>query len=546
MFRHIMDQPPHDPSDGPIALIMVPTRELAVQIHAECSKFVKATNIRSACVYGGAGVKHQIGDLKRGAEVVVCTPGRMIDVLCANKGRVTNLKRVTYLVLDEADRMFDMGFEPQITRIIQNIRPGRQTVLFSATFPRSVEVAARRILIKPVEISIAGKGVVADTIQQQVKVITEENKVKVLLECIADWYDKGSILIFVDTQESTDILWREILKSGYTSCGSLHGGKEQLDRDFTLKIFKSGEMKILVATSVAARGLDVPSIRCVINFDCPNHLEDYVHRCGRTGRAGVPGTAITFLTPSQEQYSRDLVKAITASGQDVPPDLAKIYNDFESKRKAGVVQKHKSQFLNSKGFKFDDAEDKAKGDLLKIQKMSYGVTQGEEYDINADSDEDIDDDDEEFVVRDDGLSVTQALTQELMTSQGPGGANAGDRAKQFASEIVSKAASKLHSAMRYSEELEVNDYPQNARWKVLNQAGLATITEITGCGLTTKGTHVAPGRNPPPGQRKLFLFIEGNTVDEVKKAKYEVKRMLDEAVQTGRPDAQQSYGKYSV
>lgn len=175
-----MDQPPLDPADGPIALIMVPTRELAVQIHNECNKFVKATNIRSACVYGGAGVKHQIGDLKRGAEVVVCTPGRMIDVLCANKGRVTNLKRVTYLVLDEADRMFDMGFvclinflssylssfspylsyfvnvnsthfykEPQITRIIQNIRPGRQTVLFSATFPRSVEVAARRILIKP-------------------------------------------------------------------------------------------------------------------------------------------------------------------------------------------------------------------------------------------------------------------------------------------------------------------------------------------------------------------------------------------------------------
>lgn len=431
-----------------------------------------------------------------------------------------------------------MGFEPQITRIIQNIRPNRQTVLFSATFPRSVEIAARKILIKPVEISIRGKGVVSDTITQLVRVIVEEDKMKVLLEYIADWYDRGNILVFVDTQESTDQLWREILKSGYTSCGSLHGGKEQLDRDFTLKEFKAGNIKILVATSVAARGLDVPLIRLVVNFDCPNHLEDYVHRCGRTGRAGVAGTAVTFLTPAQEQYSRDLVKAITASGQDVPPELAKIYNDFESKRKAGVAKKHKSQFLNVRGFKFDDTEAKQKNDLLKIQKMAHGVVA--EYDINIDSDEDIDDDEEEEQV------TTEALQFELMSNtKTVGGDDAGERAKLFAQDIVNKQVSKLHSSMRYSEDLEINDYPQAARWKVLQQAGMESIREMTGCGLTTKGVFVAPGRPAPAGQRKLFLFIEGNTVDEVRKAKFEIKRMLDEAVQTGRPDAQ-TYGKYTV
>jgi ATP-dependent RNA helicase DDX46/PRP5 len=267
-----------------------------------------------------------------------------------------------------------------------------------------------------------------------------------------------------------------------------------------------------------------------------------VHRCGRTGRAGVPGTAVTFLTPSEEQYSRDLVKAMTAAGQDLPPELAKIYNDFESKRKSGVVRKHKSQFLNSSGFKFDDAEDKAKDAVLKIQKMSYGVT-NTEYDINVDSDEDIEDDDE-YVNREEGIT-TESLQQELMSRKGPGGDDAGDRAKQFAADIVNRQVSKLHSAMRYSEDLEVNDYPQAARWKVIQQSGIASITEITGCGITTKGTFVAPGRQPPPGQRKLFLFIEGNTVDEVKKAKFEIKRMLDEACQTCRPD-QQTYGKYSV
>jgi ATP-dependent RNA helicase DDX46/PRP5 len=253
----------------------------------------------------------------------------------------------------------------------------------------------------------------------------------------------------------------------------------------------------------------------------------------------VAGTAVTFLAPAEEQYSRDLVKAITASGQDVPPELAKIYNDFESKRKAGVARKHKSQFLDVRGFKFDDSEDKAKTDHEKIQKRAHGVVA--DYDINLDSDDEEDEDEEPEREQ----VTTEALQHELMSSRAAGGEDAGERAKQFANEIVSKQVSKLHSAMRYSEDLEINDYPQSARWKVLQQSGMQSITEMTGCGLTTKGVFVAPGRQPPAGQRKLFLFIEGNTVDEVRKAKFEIKRMLDEAVQTSRPDTH-TYGKYTV
>lgn len=168
MFRHIMDQPELDEDDGPIAIIMTPTRELAMQITTECKKFTKSLALKAVCVYGGTGISEQIAELKRGCEIIVCTPGRMIDMLSANSGRVTNLRRCTYVVLDEADRMFDMGFEPQVTKILDNVRPDRQTVMFSATFPRQMEALARRILNKPIEVQVGGRSVVCKEVDQHV------------------------------------------------------------------------------------------------------------------------------------------------------------------------------------------------------------------------------------------------------------------------------------------------------------------------------------------------------------------------------------------
>jgi len=176
MFRHILDQPPLEETDGPIGIIMSPTRELCLQIGKECKKFCRALNLRVVCVYGGMGISEQIAELKRGAEIVVCTPGRMIDMLIANNGRVTNLRRVTYIVLDEADRMFDMGFEPQVMRIFENTRPDRQTVIFSATFPRQMEALARRILNKPIEITVGGRSIVCADVEQHVIVIEDDQK----------------------------------------------------------------------------------------------------------------------------------------------------------------------------------------------------------------------------------------------------------------------------------------------------------------------------------------------------------------------------------
>ena len=283
---------------------------------------------KAVCAYGGSPIKDQIADMKKGAEIIVCTPGRMIDLLTANSGRVTNLKRVTYLVLDEADRMFDMGFEPQVMKIVNNIRPDRQTLLFSATFPKQMDSLARKILKKPLEITVGGRSVVAAEIDQIVEVRAEDTKFNRLLEILGQLYNEdpeARTLIFVDRQEAADNLLRELLRKSYLAM-SLHGGKDQVDRDTTISDFKSGVVPIVIATSVAARGLDVKQLKLVINYDAPNHMEDYVHRAGRTGRAGNKGTCITFITPEQDRYSVDIYRALKASNATIPPELEELAN----------------------------------------------------------------------------------------------------------------------------------------------------------------------------------------------------------------------------
>lgn len=631
LFRHVMDQPPLKPGDGPIALIMAPTRELVCQIHAECKKFKPATELRSIAVYGGAGVASQIGDLKRGGEIVVCTPGRMIDILSSNKGRITNLLRVTYLVLDEADRMFDMGFEPQIMRIINNIRPDRQTVMFSATFPRPVENAARKILKNPIEITIRGRAVVADTIEQIIEVVHDGDKFRRVMALIPEWYEKGSILIFVDTQEAVDALFHDILKSGF-NCRALHGGMDQIDRDSTIDDFKSGRVKILVATSVAARGLDVPQIRLVVNYDVPNHLEDYVHRVGRTGRAGREGTAITYITPDEDQYAPDLVKALTQAGKPVPEELKKLADGFEEKVKAGKAKKHISGFVKNTGYQFTEEEEERRRKEKKLQRLMLGVEEDiSDEDIEPKKDEEKDElleqikenqaeKEKEIGIEKEaeviatsspppptiGVPTEEKVTASTAASVSPLGVPAAvppivplpfgivppspliamvgmvdpaktesvidealkqvqkqpssaslspeeamKKAQKFAEELnlkatLAKAAlSSVIGTRRHEAEFEINDFPQQARWKVTNKEALAAVTEFTGCAITVKGVYCPPGKNPPPGERRLYLLIEGPSDEAVANAKTELKKLLEAVMLTIKPERRQP-GKYSV
>ncbi|XP_047054891.1 DEAD-box ATP-dependent RNA helicase 30-like [Lolium rigidum] len=338
---HVGAQPRLEQGDGPIVLILAPTRELAVQIQAEATKFGSYSRTRSTCIYGGAPKGPQIRDLRRGVEIAIATPGRLIDMLEAGH---TNLRRVTYLVLDEADRMLDMGFEPQIRKILAQIRPDRQTLYWSATWPREVESLARQFLSNPYKVMIGTAELKANhSIQQIVEVISDHEKYPRLSKLLSDLMDGSRILIFFQTKKECDKVTRQLRMDGWPAL-SIHGDKAQSERDYVLAEFKSGKSPIMAATDVAARGLDVKDIKCVINFDFPTTIEDYIHRIGRTGRAGATGMAFTFFTHSNAKYSRNLVKILREAGQVVNPALESMSksagsmgggNNFRSRGRGG-------------------------------------------------------------------------------------------------------------------------------------------------------------------------------------------------------------------
>ncbi|XP_053993125.1 probable ATP-dependent RNA helicase DDX46 [Hylaeus volcanicus] len=380
LVRHVLHQPPLRTNEGPIGLVLAPTRELAVQIQREAHRYTKATGLRSTSVYGGTGIGEQLSALKRGSEIVIGTPGRLIDVLTINCGKILNLRRVTFCILDEADRMFDMGFEPQIMSILKNIRPDRQTALFSATFPPVIESLARRILQKPLEISVGNKGQTASRIEQYIEVWTNyREKFLRLLQLLGEWNDHGSIIIFVSKQNEADELFAELLKYGYPSF-VLHGGQDQADRDFTVQDFKEGSKAILVATSVAARGLDVMSVVLVINFVAPDHLEDYVHRIGRTGRAGNIGVAYTFLLPQEGDKAEDLIKALKQSQRPVPEQVQELADEFRAKCNMGLACQHKKKGFRGKGFKFTAAEQSRQQQERQRVKKQLGMNESDNED----------------------------------------------------------------------------------------------------------------------------------------------------------------------
>ena len=267
---HINNQPYLERGDGPIVLVLAPTRELAQQIQEVAQEFGRTSRIKNTCVFGGAPKGPQLRDLEHGCEIVIATPGRLIDFLEMGK---TNLRRCTYLVLDEADRMLDMGFEPQIRKIVEQIRPDRQVLMWSATWPKEVRNLAEDFLRDYVHINIGAHSLHANhNILQIVDVCEEhqkEQKLSRLLDEIA-CEATNKILIFVETKRKADELTRLMRRDGYPAM-CIHGDKQQKERDWVLGEFKKGATMILVATDVAARGLDVDDVKFVINYDYPNN-----------------------------------------------------------------------------------------------------------------------------------------------------------------------------------------------------------------------------------------------------------------------------------
>ena len=288
---------------GPLMLVVTPTRELAAQIPEVCGAIAQSTHHRVLSVVGGVSYNPQIASLKRGCDVLIATPGRLIDLM---EQGAAHLSHVEVLVLDEADRMLDMGFFPSVKKIVAATPKSRQTLLFSATIDRSIEKVAGSLLHDPAIVEIAHKGDTADTIEQCIVRVPQSLKNDLLRATIASWGSER-VIVFARTRSRADSTCRRLKRAGY-KVEAIHSSRSQNQRRRALENFESGETDILVATDVLARGIDVDEVNYVVNLDLPTQAEDYVHRIGRTGRAGARGRAISFVTPETEDALRDIEK----------------------------------------------------------------------------------------------------------------------------------------------------------------------------------------------------------------------------------------------
>ncbi len=320
MMVHIMDQRELVKGEGPIALIAAPTRELAEQIHRETRKFSRPYNLTVCAAFGGLAKHQQIKEMKQGVEVAVCTPGRMIDLI---KAKACTLKRTTYVVLDEADRMFDFGFEPQIRSLLGQTRPDRQTLLFSATMPRKVERLAADALTSPVRITVGITGTANEDVKQIIEICGDDDgKQRWVIDHVASFVDEGEVLIFANQKNKVEFIAEMLGNLGIAKVAAIHGDLSQASRMEILSSFKKGIFHVLVATDVAARGLDIKTLKTVVNYDAAKDIDTHVHRIGRTGRAGdKEGTAYTLLLRNETRAAGDLERCLVAAGQEVPEGL---------------------------------------------------------------------------------------------------------------------------------------------------------------------------------------------------------------------------------
>lgn len=285
------------------ALILTPTRELAIQIDECFTDYAKYTGLRNAVIFGGVNQRPQVEQLKRGTDILVATPGRLLDLI---NQKYISLDQIRHFVLDEADRMLDMGFIHDIKRLLPLLPKQKQTLFFSATMPPAIDQLSRTILQKPVKVEVAPVSSVVDAIEQHLYFVEKPQKSELLVSLLEKEHNK-SVLIFSRTKHGADKIARILIKKG-VGCEAIHGNKSQGARQRALTNFKSGATKVIVATDIAARGIDIANLEVVINYDLPDVAETYVHRIGRTGRAGNRGTALTFCAQEERLMLRDIQK----------------------------------------------------------------------------------------------------------------------------------------------------------------------------------------------------------------------------------------------
>jgi len=348
IIQHLHNEKQHSKGRRKIfSLIVTPTRELAIQIGESFKDYGKYTDVKNTVIFGGVPQSAQTNALKRGVDVLVATPGRLLDLM--DQGYIS-LRDIKYFVLDEADRMLDMGFIHDIKKIIAKLPKRRQSLFFSATMPQKIVTLSRQILINPKKIAVSPVSSTAETIQQYLYMTNRADK-KELLMFILKNPDIKQVLLFSRTKHGANRIVRNLKKKNI-ECAAIHGDKTQNQRQKALKDFKSGKIRVLVATDIAARGIDIDKLRYVINYDIPNEAETYVHRIGRCGRAGEEGISISICEPEENAYIRDierLTKQKIQIAKDNPfPQTDKPMNQAEKKEWEKEKQRRKQEFFSNR------------------------------------------------------------------------------------------------------------------------------------------------------------------------------------------------------
>ena len=505
---------------GPLALILAPTRELAVQIHEEVLKFTAGNkNLTSICCTGGSELKRQIDDIKRGVKIIVATPGRFIDILTLNSGRLVSTKRITFVVMDEADRLFDMGFEPQITQIMKAIRPDKQCVLFSATFPQKLRNFATRVLKSPLTITVHSANLVNENIIQRFilcnSVADKFNNLMRLLETLdfrrqsrtdidKDTYvqeeeegEEGNnkTIIFVAGQQICDLVDRELSEAGFEHF-TIHAGKPYHERVLNLENFRKRNNSILLCTEVLSRGLNVPEVSTVIIYNAIKTFAQYIHTTGRTARGNRHGEAITLLENDELAAAYILKRSMTKEQlAECDPlqvvQLGQMSDEFE----AGL---RKGNYKLSSGFGgrgLDHLDSKREEQELK-EKKHYEA-------INGDS-----------------IATSKKGSKPSIGSVA-GGKHAGSiSAENHNKDGIPNLPKLKYDILReanpdgtiaFCAHVYINDLPQAVRWEATKNTTLTFVKHETGCSITNKGRYYPEGQGPktPSDEPKLFLLIEG-------------------------------------
>lgn len=560
MIRHCIDQPRCKPGEGPIGLVLVPTQELAVQVHALLTELCEAAGIRAVASYGSTPLSDNIRAAKAGCEVMTCTPGRLLDLLTVNGGNTVSLRRTSFAVLDEADRLFDSGFMEHVVAFLKNIRPDRQVAMISATLPKELKREVMQHMRNPLEISVGGRPTPASNVEQLFYFFDEEiyevdstqrkesSRFVKLMQILGDEGGNGEhlILVFVQRKEEVEEIMAKLTVLGYRNrVATLYSGMDPVDREFALEHFSPGNQFILVATAVAERGLDIPFLELVINYSLPNHFEAYVHRIGRTGRAGRKGRAVNFFTRGKDDdIAPELVEGLERAEQQVPEELYEIATKVRELRKEGGAN-HRANFyrgyLRAKRQRFTDRDQK---EQVRAAAKAAGLAEFLSGSSESDSDADSNVGEPEIVP----FSGVSAPTESSSLTIYNGSRNSSALVLSSAQEDrVSKAlafAQKTTAVLtedgadqRFSTEYPINDLPDVVRGRLQSRRFLDSVMEETNVSIVKKGIYFEPRyrkSKPKDGEVPLYLLIIGKTTEDVQAARRKLNEMREEVMSRQR------------